>query len=162
MEAILLTHSQLAATLAGFASVVAAFQRPLSPVQRHRFLTILFSSLIQILACLVPVWFATSEDVGPLFWSIFSGVHLGFSVFLWGVLVYPLKGLGKSGVIAINLPVTVIVYFLGMAIMGTLIANTFMTSIANFSLYYSALLGGLMIIFLVFADIAIRTDQAED
>lgn len=158
MEQILLTHSQLAAVVAGFASVVAAFQRPLSPVQRHRFLTILFSSLIQILACLVPVWFSTSEQVGPFFWSIFSGVHLAFSLLLWAILVYPLKKLGKSSVIAINTPLTVVVYLLGMAIMGTLVANTFMFSIANFSLYYSSLLGGLIIIFLVFADVATRND----
>ena len=49
-------------------------------------------------------------------------------------------------------------YVLTAAITLTLIANTFMTSIANFSLYYSSVLGGLIIFFLVFADIAIRTD----
>ena len=159
MEAILLTHSQLAAVMAGFASVVAAFQRPLTAVQRHRFLTILFSSLNQIIACLVPVWFATTgEEVGALFWSVFSGVNLGFSVLLWGVLVYPLRALGRQGVIAINTSVTVVVYLLGIAILGTLAANTFMASVSSFSLYYSSLLGGLIIIFLVFADVATRTD----
>lgn len=158
MEAILLTHSQLAAVLAGFASVVAAFQRPLTPVQRHRFLTILFSALVQMMACLVPVWFATIQTVGPLFWCVFSGVQLGFSVLLWVVLVYPLKALGISGVIAINTSVTVLVNLLGLGVLGTLIANTFVPSIASFSLYYSSLLGGLIIIFIVFADVATRQE----
>ncbi|WP_317930241.1 hypothetical protein [Halioxenophilus sp. WMMB6] len=158
MESILLTHSQLAAVLAGFASVVAAFQRPLSPVQRHRFLTILFSALVQMMASLVPVWFATIDDVGPLFWSIFSGVQLGFSLLLWLILVYPLRSLGKAGVVAINMPVTVFVHLLGVAVVGTLMVNTFFYSIASFSLYYSAMLGGLIIIFLVFADVATRAE----
>jgi len=158
MESILLTHSQLAAVLAGFASVVAAFKRPLSPVQRHRFLTILFSSLVQIMASLVPVWFATIDVVGPLFWSILSGVQLGFSLFLWIILVYPLKALGRSGILAINAPMTIFVHLLGLAVLGTLVANTFVLSISSFSLYYSAMLGGLIIIFLVFADIATRDE----
>lgn len=158
MEDILLNHSQLAAVVAGFASVVVAFQRPLSPVQRHRFLTILFTSLLQIIGCLVPVWFSTSGDTGPEFWSIISGVYLGLSVFVWSVLVYPLKRLGKAGVIAINLPVSLMVYLLGVAIIGTLVANIFVVATANFSLYYSSLIGGLIVIFLVFADVAIRTE----
>ncbi len=158
MEDILLTHAELAAALAGFASVVAAFQRPLSPVQRHRFLTILFSSLLQIMGCLVPVWMHAMGEVGPLFWSIASGVQLGLSVLLWAVLVYPLRSLGKSVVIAINLPVSIVVYALALSTMGVLIVNTFVSSIAGFALYYSSLLGGLSIIFLVFADVATRTD----
>ena len=106
----------------------------------------------------MPSWWATVGEVGPRFWSIFSGVHLGFLVLVWGILVYSLRALGISAVIAINVPVTVFVYILTAAITLTLIANTIMTSIANFSLYYSSVLGGLIIIFLVFADIAIRTD----
>jgi len=158
LEEILLTHAELAAVLAGFASVVAAFQRPLPPVQRHRFLTILFSSLLQIMGCLVPVWIHTMGEVGPLFWSIVSGVHLGLSVLLWAILVYPLRSLGKTGIIALNLPVTIFVYALAISTMGVLVVNTFVSSIAGFALYYSSLLGGLTIIFMVFADVATRAD----
>ncbi len=156
MESILLTHSQLAAALAGFASVVAAFQRPLPPIERHRFLTILLSSLVQMIACLVPVWLSAIREIGPLFWGVVSGVHLGFSVLLWIVLVYPLRKLGKSSVIAINKPVTVTIHLLAASTMGVLIVNTFLSEISGFALYYSSLLGGLSIIFLVFADVATR------
>jgi len=158
LEDILLTHAQLAAALAGFASVVAAFQRPLSPVQHHRFLTILLSSLLQIIGSLVPVWVHTMGNIGPLFWSLVSGVQLGLSVFLWAILVYPLRSLGKTSIIALNTPVTIFVYALAIATMGVLVTNTFISSLAGFALYYSSLLGGFTIIFLVFADVATRSD----
>jgi len=48
------------------------------------------------------------REVSPLFWSIVSGAHLGFSVLLWAVPVYPLRHLEKSSVIAINMPVTML------------------------------------------------------
>ena len=144
--------------LAGFASVVAAFQRPLSELQRHRFLTILFGALFQIFACFVPVWFAQTEAVGAGFWSTFSAVQLGWLVLLWAFLVYPLKQLGGVGGIVINRWVTLFVVLLGLAIFVTLAVNTFLTDEANFSMYYSALLGGLAIIFLVFADVVIRSE----
>ncbi len=158
MEAILLTHAEVAAVLAGFASVVAAFQRPISPTQRHRFLTILFAALIQIFACLVPVWFAETDGMGPYFWSTFSAVHLGFLLLLWVIFIAMLKKTGPGAGIAINLPITIFVGVLGIAIFATLTVNIFMVSISSFSLYYSSLLGGLAIIFIVFADVAIRPD----
>lgn len=156
MESVLLTHSQIAAGMAGFASVVAAFQRPLPPLQRHRFLTILFSSLLQILGCMVPVWLATIREIGPLFWGVVSGIQLGFSIFLWAILVYPMRKLGASSVIAINKPVTILIHLLAASIMGVLIVNTFIQDVSGFGLYYSSLIGSLAIIFLVFADVAIR------
>ena len=158
MEEILLTHTQLAAVVAGFASVVAAFQRPLNPIQKHRFLTILFSGLLQMVACLTPVWLMTITEVGPLFWSIVSGVHLGFSVMLWAILVYPLRDLDKSSVFAINKPITIITYLLAISTFIVLLLNTFVSKLASFGLYYSSLLGGLAILFFVFADAATRDD----
>ena len=41
MEELLLTHAEVALGLAGFAAIVAAFQRPLAPMQRFSFLAIL-------------------------------------------------------------------------------------------------------------------------
>jgi len=158
MEAIFLNHSELSAVVAGFASVVAAFQRPLTPVQRHRFLTILFAALVQILACLVPVWLIAIRDIGPQFWSIVSGVNLGFSMMIWAILVYPLRRLGKSGIIAINMPVTILVALLGLSTFVVLLINTFVFSKSGFALYYASLVGGLTIIFIVFADAATRAD----
>lgn len=158
MEAILLTHAQLAAVLAGFASVVAAFQRPLAPIQRHRFLTILFSALLQIIACLTPVWLMAIREMSAVFWAVMSGVHLGFSILLWGILVYPLRNLDKSSAFAINVPITVATYILGMSSFVVLLVNTFVSRVSGFGLYYSSLLGGLTIIFFVFADAATRND----
>lgn len=158
MEAILLNHTELAAVVAGFASVVAAFKRPLDPVQKHRFLTILFASLLQIIACLTPVWLMAIREVGPLFWSVVSGVNLGFSVLLWAILVYPLRKLGASSVIAINMPITIVTYLLGFSSFVVLLVNTFLSKIAGFGLYYSSLLAGLTIIFFVFADAVTRAD----
>lgn len=110
------------------------------------------------MACLVPVWLMVMGDTGPLFWSIVSGVNLGFSLLLWGILVYPLRKLGRTSVIAINIPVSVVVYCLGVATVGVLLVNTFVSAIAGFALYYSSLLGGLAMIFIIFADAATRTD----
>ncbi len=110
------------------------------------------------MGCLVPVWLHAIRETGPLFWSIVSGVQLGLSVLLWAVLVYPLRKLGKSGIIALNTPVTVVVYLLAISTMAVLVVNTFMSSIAGFALYYSSLLGSLALIFLVFADVATRPD----
>ncbi len=111
------------------------------------------------MGCLVPVWLSTMGQIGTGFWSIVSGVHLGLSVLLWAILVYPLRSLGKTGVIALNTPVTIFVYALAISTVGVLVANTFVSAIAGFALYYSSLLGGFTIIFLVFADVATRSDQ---
>ena len=51
--------------LAGFASVVAAFQRPLAPVQRQRLITLLLSTLLQVLCCLVPALLLQTYGSGP-------------------------------------------------------------------------------------------------
>jgi hypothetical protein len=87
-----------------------------------------------------------------------SGVYLCFSLLLWGILVYPLKTLEKSSAFAINLPVTAATYLLGLSSFAVLLVNTFVGRVSGFGLYYSSLLAGLMIIFVVFADAATRND----
>jgi len=77
---------------------------------------------------------------------------------IWAILVYPLRRLGKSGIIAINMPVTILVALLGLSTFVVLLINTFVFSKSGFALYYASLVGGLTIIFIVFADAATRAD----
>ena len=55
VDSILLTHAEITVALAGFASVAAVLRRPLSPIQRQRFFSILFGALALVLGSLVPV-----------------------------------------------------------------------------------------------------------
>jgi len=158
VEAILLTHAEVAVAVAGFASVVAAFQRPLAPVQRNRFLAILLSSLVQILACLVPIWLSESQAAGPDLWRLSSLLFLGAIVVAGITMVYPLKNLGMTGIVVMNLPVTILLWFLTAVSVGALIANVLVVSAPGFRLYYATLLAGLCVVFLTFADVATRDD----
>ncbi len=158
MKDVLLAHAQLAGVLAGFSTIVAAFQRPLTDFQKHRFLTILFTALLQIIACLVPVWLAEIRNIGPFFWHAVSGVYLGFSVLLWVALVFPLRKMESSAIIAINKPISWVIYLLGLSSFVVLIVNTMNSEVAGFGLYYSSLLAGLTIVFFIFADVALRNE----
>jgi hypothetical protein len=137
---------------------VAAFQRPLAPVQHHRFITSLFSSLLQVFACLVPVWLAESLGTGPELWRLASTRYLVASFLLGVALIYPLKKLGTSGIITINLVVTVAAYTLSAVVFATHLTNPFLIETPGFELYYASLLAGLGSVFIVFADVATRVD----
>jgi len=107
IDAILLTHAEVTAALAGFASVAAVLRRPLAPIQRQRFFSILFAALALVLGSLVPVWLSEFGVVAPALWRIASAfllvvgtAHLFFVVYL------PLRTLGVSSLIVINMPVT--------------------------------------------------------
>ena len=158
MDSILLTHAQVAVSLAGFASVAAVLQRPLSPVQRSRFITILFLSLLQILGGLVPVWLSALYVVDSELWRTTSALYLVASLVLGLVLLYPLRALGGrgSGMIVMNVSMTVIVWLLYLCAFGTLLVNLFASPAPGFVLYYASLIAGMITVFIAFADVATR------
>ncbi len=101
----------MAVTLAGFASVAAVLQRPLSPVRRQRFLAILFASLIQILGSVVPPWLSELDVVGPALWRIASLFLLALALLSFFALIFgPLRRLGANSWRVINLPFSFLGY----------------------------------------------------
>jgi hypothetical protein len=162
VDSILLTHAEVAIALAGFASVAAVLQRPLSPVQRQRFLAILFAALLLVLGSLVPVWLLEVGVIGPVLWRIASAFLLVLSLIQCLVLVYlPLRKLGASSFVVINLPVTYLGYSLVAAVIGLLVVNLIGVPTPGFGLYYAALLAALASVFLAFADVVtIGDDEA--
>ena len=160
INSILLTHAEVSVALAGFASVAAVLQRPLSAVQRQRFLAILFASLILVLGSLVPVWLSEIEVVGPTLWRTASAFLLVIGLTSSFVLIYrPLKRLGAGSFLVINLPVTYLGYGLMAAVVGLLVVNLLVVPTPGFGLYYAALLALLSSVFIAFADVVIIGDD---
>ena len=159
MESILLTHAEVSVALAGFSSVAAVFQRPLGPVQRQRFLTILFTALMQLVGSLLPVWLSESYLAGPELWRVSSGLYLGLNLVIGPALFYPLRAIGLRSIRTINLSVTVLVYVLALLGYATLVFNLFVLASPGFTLYYASLLSALASIFIVFADVVTRGDE---
>ncbi len=159
-DSILLTHAEVAVALAGFASVAAVLRRPLSPVQRQRFLVILFAALGLVLGSLGPVWLSELEVSGPALWRIASAFLLVLFLTHGFVFVYlPLRKLGASILVVINLPVTYVGVGITTAMVGLLVVNLLGVPTPGFGLYYAALLAGLAAIFLAFADVVITEDD---
>ncbi len=160
IHSILLTHAEVAVTLAGFASVAAVLRRPLSAVQRQRFLAILFASLIQILASVVPPWLSELGVVGPALWRIASVFLLVLSLVSFFSLIYgPLRRLGAHSFLVINLPFSFLGYGLLAAVYVLLGINLLAVSMPGFGLYYAALLAGLGGVFIGFADVVLTGDD---
>jgi hypothetical protein len=155
-EAVLLTHAEVAVALAGFASVVAALRRPLTPVDRQRFLALLFLALVQVLGCLGPIWLDSFVVNPAVLWRSSSLIILVLAAFHYVFLVFrPLRRIEASFEL-INPAVSVItrcvvaLYFLG------LLFNTLGVPFApGFPLYYFALTAGLGLGFAVFADVVV-------
>ena len=158
IDSILLTHAELAIALAGFASVAAVLQRPLSAIQRQRFFTILFSSLFQIFFSILPLWLAELEIVGSGLWRTASALYLAlmFPLLLFAVYLL-LRKLGAHSFAIINSPATYIVYGLIAAVVGLLVTNL-LVSAPGLGLYYAALFVGLSSVFLIFADVVVIGD----
>src|SRR5262245_13426890 len=90
-------HAQLALTLAGFASVVCALARPLTAVQRSRFLILISLALRQVLGCVVPIWLFNFIASPGLIWQLSSIISL--VLFTWHIIwvvILPTRALGPA------------------------------------------------------------------
>src|SRR5262245_10126363 len=95
LEVLLQAHAAVGIALAGFASVVAALRRPLSVLARQRFLSLLALAVIQILGCLLPMWFMHHLTSSELGWRVLSAVLLVLSVMrIWWLVLLPARHLG--------------------------------------------------------------------
>jgi hypothetical protein len=146
------THAQLALTLAGFAGVVGALARPLTPLVRHRFLVLLSIALRQVVSCVLPVWlfsFLTSEAI---VWRVASlvGVILYIVHMTWAVwrprpgssVMRPILNATMTRVLVITSWISGIAFALNAA--GVPFGP-------GFTLYYLALLSALVSGFIIFA-----------
>ncbi len=149
----------MAVALAGFASIAAVLRRPLSPLDRHRFLAILFAALIQVLGSLVQVWLSNFDIAGPTLWRIVSALVLVLSLTLVVMVYLQVRTLGGSSAVLINAPVTLISRVLSVATLGALLLNFLGVPVApGFGLYYTSLLLSLTLVFVMFADAVVSTD----
>jgi hypothetical protein len=156
---LLQTHTEVAISLAGFASVAAVLRRPLSPLRRLRFLSLLFTALIQVLGCLAPVWLSTLGLSGSPLWRITTALVLALSVTLVLVLARPQRALGGGSSVLINVPVNRVCNVLILGTFGALLLNLAgIPAAASFGLYYTALLLGMIVIFVMFADEVVSKD----
>ena len=155
-EAVLLTHAEVAVALAGFASVVAALRRPLTPIDRQRFLALLFLALVQVLGCLGPIWLDSFVVNPAVLWRSSSLTILVLAALHYVFLVFrPLRRLAVTFQL-INPAVSIIsrcgvaLYLLGF------LFNTLGVPLApGFPLYYFSLTAGLGLGFVVFADVVV-------
>jgi hypothetical protein len=155
-DALLQTHAEVAIALAGFASVIAALNRPLGAFARQRFLSLLALSLIQVLGCLLPLWFLHLVDHPSAGWRILSIVLLGLNVVrLWWLVILPIRRLGEHERVIINPFASKVVWGAGFGALLLLLLNALGVPFPpSFDLYYAALLVTLLIGFALFADVA--------
>jgi hypothetical protein len=71
-DPLLQTHAEVATAIAGFASVVAVLNRPLSPIERQRFFYLLALVVIQIVGCLLSLWTLQLTEQSPVGWRALS------------------------------------------------------------------------------------------
>lgn len=157
-EVLLQTHAEVAVAMAGFASVIAALGRPLSAFARQRFFSLLALSLIQILGCLLPLWFLHLIEPTSAGWRTVSIVILGLSVSrIWWLVILPIRALGAEARTILHPVVTRFTYFVGYLGMACLLLNVIGIGFSpNFSLYYAGLLATLLVGFVLFADVSTR------
>ena len=155
-EAVLLTHAEVAVALAGFASVVAALRRPLAPVDRQRFLALLFLALVQVLGCLGPIWLDSFVVNPAALWRSSSFTVLVLAALHYVFLVLrPLRRI-ESTLELINPGVSVVTRIgLSLYLLGFLFNTLGVPFAPGFPLYYFSLTAGLAIGFVVFADVVV-------
>ena len=163
-DSILQTHAEVSIAIAGFASVTAALQRPLSRVQRQRFLALLFAALVQVLGSLVPVWLSAQGLPAATVWTWASAV---MTVMLVGYLLFlvwvPLRRIGPASFVILNWTVTYISYGLaGVMLVCVLVNLVGLFGPPSFGLYYAVMLGGLSAVFLLFADAVVGEAASAD
>jgi len=157
-EVLLQTHAEVAVAMAGFASVIAALGRPLSAFARQRFFSLLALSLIQILGCLLPLWFLHLTESTPAGWRTVTILVLGLSLArMWWLVILPIRELGAEARLILHPVVTTFTYIVGYLSIACLLLNTIGIGFSpNFNLYYAGLLGTLLVGFVLFADVATR------
>ena len=159
LEGLLQTHAEVGIALAGFSSVVAALRRPLSALARQRFFSLLTLSVIQILGCLLPIWFMQQLANSELGWRVLSAVLLALNLArMWWLVLIPARHLGVLGIevqAIINPAVTRVVWAAGLAGMLFLLLNIVGVPLRpGFDLYYAGLLSTVLVGFVLFADVA--------
>lgn len=161
-NSLLETHAQLALTLAGFASVVGALARPLTAVQRSRFLILISLALRQVIGCVTPIWLFNFVASPALIWQLAS--ILGFVLFAWHmiwVVVLPTRKLGPAPTI-LNRAISLLLPLLSVATGLAFLANSLGALIEpNFAVYYFALATSLVSGFLLFADALVGPSSRE-
>ena len=159
IDSLLQTHAEVAVALAGFASVAAVLQRPLSPRSRQRFLSILFAALIQVLSGLVPVWLSNIGVSGPTLWRTATALVLFLSIPLIVWVIFQLSALGGINRVVINVAVTRITNALSAVVFAALLFNLVGVPMApGFGLYYASSLLGLSVVFVLFAGVVVSAD----
>lgn len=161
-NSLLETHAQLALTLAGFASVVGALERPLSAGQRSRFLILISLALRQVLGCVVPIWLFTFIASSELVWQLSS--ILGVVLFAWHmiwVVIIPVRKLGPAPII-LNPSVGLLMRLLTIATGLAFLVNSLgVLIVPSFAAYYFALIASLVAGFLLFADALVGPSSHE-
>ena len=152
-NSLLETHAQLALTLAGFASVVGALARPLSALQRSRFLVLISLSLRQVLGCVIPIWLFNFMTSPVLVWQLSSifGLMLFLVHMIW-VVILPARKLGPAPIVvnrAFSALLTTVSAASGLAFLANSLGVLFEP---GFAVYYLALVTALVAGFLLFAD----------
>jgi hypothetical protein len=157
LEGLLQTHAEVGVALAGFASVVAALRRPLSPLARQRFLSLLGLSVIQILGCLLPIWLMRQLTSSELGWRVLSAVLLAlFLMRMWWLVLRPARRLGVEVQSIISPVGGRLVWAAGVVGMLSLLFNIVgLVLRPGFDLYYTGLLLTLLVGFALFADVAV-------
>lgn len=155
-DTLLQTHAEVAIALAGFASVVAALRRPLSPFARQRFLSLLALSLIQVLGCLLPLWWIDLAESTPAGWRILSILLLALNAArLWWLVVLPNRRMSPEERTILNPLMHRITWGIGWLSLVCLLSNSVGIPFSpNFDLYYTGLLATLCVGFTLFADVA--------
>jgi len=154
---LLQAHAEAAIALAGFASVVAALGRPLSAFARQRFLSLLALAVIQLLGCLLPLWFLRLPIAESTTWRLLSAVLLVLGVARrWWLVIVPTRALGAGTRLVLNSRVSRLVWAAGYAILLCYLVKAIGVPFPpNFELYYAALLDSLVAGFVLFADVAV-------
>jgi hypothetical protein len=157
-EALLQTHAEVAIALAGFASVIAALGRPLSPFARQRFFSLLSLSLIQIVGCLLPLWILHLVESPSVGWRLLSAFLLALSAARMGwLIVMPSRTLGAEVLRVLHPAVARFIYPAFILSGALLTLNVIGVGFRpNFDVYYFALLTNLFVGFALFADVATR------
>ena len=156
---LLQTHAEVGIALAGFTSVVAALRRPLSALARQRFFSLLALSVIQILGCLLPIWFMQQLAHSEFGWRVLSAVLLALNfVRIWWLVTIPARRLRVLGIevqAIINRTVTRLVWAAAFAGMLFFLLNVVGLPLRpGFDLYYAGLLSTVLVGFVLFADVA--------
>ena len=145
------THAQLALTLAGFASVVAALERPLTQSQRSRFLVLLSIALRQVVGCVVPIWLFAFVQSPATVWQ--SASALGALLLVWHLVWVSDAWRPGATQVLLNRKMNALAMALTIAIGIAFLGNSFETPIGpTFAAYYFALLMNLVVGFIIFAD----------